>query len=221
MDQLELRMQLEWRRLQLAPPKSSRLESLNMTLSGTIPPQLGHLSFLVSLDLTSNLFVGALPPELSLLLHLKFMSLRLNNFTGDMPPLFGQLPKLEYLNLRNNSFTGSILKSLSNLTNIEIGSLTSLQRLYISGNNLNDTLPHEIGSLESLVDFGAESNQIGDSVDFNVFINMSSLQTLLLWRKKFIGNFSRDVGNLTILTSLPLHENYLTGFIPPELGRLY
>ncbi|XP_047964983.1 LRR receptor-like serine/threonine-protein kinase EFR [Salvia hispanica] len=317
--------------------RHQRVAALNlsyMSLSGTIPPQLGHLSFLVSLDLTSNLFVGALPPELSLLHRLKFISLLLNNFTGDIPALFGQLPKLEYLNLRNNSFTGSIPKCLSNLTNLqfldltynflngeipqelgrlqslqflrvqfnrlsgaiplaifnistlvsialtsnelsgslptdmchnlrnldrillsqnhltgpiptnfsrcsqlrslsisynsfsgqipaEIGSLTSLQHLYIGGNNLNGTLPHEIGNLESLVVFGAESNQIGGSVDFNVFMNMSSLQTLLLWRNKFIGNLSRDVGNLTMLTSLQLHENYLTGLIPPELGKLY
>ncbi|XP_057794955.1 probable LRR receptor-like serine/threonine-protein kinase At3g47570 [Salvia miltiorrhiza] len=306
----------------------------NMALSGTIPPQLGHLSFLVSLDLTSNHFHGDLPQELSLLRRLKFISLRLNNFTGDIPPLFGRFPKLEYLSLRNNSFIGSIPKSLSNLTNLqfldltsnslsgeipkelgrlkslrnlvvqfnrlsgaipsavfnisslvslaltgnelsgrlptdmcpnlplldrillsenqlsgpiptnfsqcpqlkslslsynsfsgqipaEIGYLTSLQRLYLGANSLNGTLPHEIGNLQSLVDFGVERNQIAGSVDFSIFMNMSSIQTLILWRNKFTGNLSKDVRNLTMLTSLQLHENYLTGHIPTEVGQLY
>ncbi|XP_047950290.1 uncharacterized protein LOC125195998 isoform X3 [Salvia hispanica] len=48
----------------------TRVAALNlsyMNLSGSIPPQLGQLSFLASLDLTSNLFSGALPHELSFL----------------------------------------------------------------------------------------------------------------------------------------------------------
>ncbi|XP_057799483.1 receptor kinase-like protein Xa21 [Salvia miltiorrhiza] len=306
----------------------------NMALSATIPPQLGHLSFLVSLDLSNNLFYGDLPHQLSLLRRLKFISLRLNNFTGDIPPMLGQLPKLEYLNLRNNSFIGSIPKSLSNLTNLqvldlsfnslsgeipkeigrlqslqtlvvqfnhlsgaipsaifnistlvtialrdnelsgslltdmcnnlpflggiylsynqlsgaiptnlsqcsrlevlslsynsfsgeipsEIGYLTSLQILALGGNNLNGILPHEIGHLQSLVTFAAEDNKIAGSIHFNIFMNMSSLQTLLLWRNKFTGNLSRDVGNITMLTELYLSENHFTGLIPTEFGQLY
>ncbi|XP_057797616.1 probable LRR receptor-like serine/threonine-protein kinase At3g47570 [Salvia miltiorrhiza] len=315
--------------------RHQRVAALNlsyMSPSGTIPPQLGNLSFLVSLDLTSCLFSGALPHQLSLLRRLKFISLRLNNFTGDIPPLFGQLPKLEYLNLRNNSFTGYIPKSLSNLTNLqfldlssnslsgeipqelgrlqslqnlwiesnhlsgaipsaifnisslmkigltynelsgslptdmcsnlpflawillsfnqlsgsiptnlsqcsrlerlglsynsfrgqipsEIGYLTSLVALALGGNNLNGRLPYEIGNLQSLVGFGVENNQIGGSVDFNIFMNMSSLQTLYLWRNNFTGNLSRDIGNLTMLINLNLSYNNFTGVIPREIGQ--
>ncbi|XP_057803801.1 receptor kinase-like protein Xa21 [Salvia miltiorrhiza] len=306
----------------------------NMALSATIPPQLGHLSFLVSLDLTNNLFHGDLPQELSLLRRLKFISFRLNNFTGDIPPMLGQLPKLEYLSLRNNSFIGSIPKSLSNLTNLQlldlsynslsgeipkefgrlqslqtlavqfnrlsgaipsaifnistlvaialrdnelsgslpidmcrnlpflvlirlsrnrlsgaiptnlsqcsgleelslsynsfrgeipsdIGYLTSLQFLALGGNNLNGILPHEIGHLQSLVTFAAQRNEIAGSIDFSIFMNMSSLQNIYLWRNKFTGNLSRDVGNITMLTNLYLYENHFTGLIPTEFGQLY
>ncbi|XP_057803782.1 receptor kinase-like protein Xa21 [Salvia miltiorrhiza] len=312
----------------------SALNLSNMALSGTIPPQLGNLSFLVSLDLSNNHFYGDLPHQLSLLRRLKFISFRLNNFTGDIPPMFGQLPKLEYLNLRNNSFIGSIPKSLSNLTNLqfldlrsnslsgeipkefgrlqslqtlyvqfnrlsgaipsaifnistlvvialrdnelsgslptdicsnlpfltmlslsqnqlsgaiptnlsqcsrlevlglsrnsfsgeipsEIGYLTSLRELALGANNLNGILPHEIGHLQSLVAFGAERNEIAGSINFNIFINMSSLQILFLGRNKFMGNLSWDVRNITMLTNLDLSETHFTGLIPTEFGQLY
>ncbi|XP_057799474.1 receptor kinase-like protein Xa21 isoform X1 [Salvia miltiorrhiza] len=318
----------------LRHPRVAALNLSNMALSGTIPPQLGRLSFLVSLNLKSNFFHGDLPQELSLLRRLKFISFRLNNFTGDIPPMLGQLPKLEYLSLSNNSFIGSIPKSLSNLTNLqfldltynslsgeipkefgrlqrlqilavqynrlsgaipsaifnistliymafidnelsgslptdmcrnlpflteiyvsynqlsgeiptnisqcsrlerldlsynsfsgeipsEIGYLTSLQGLALASNNLKGILPHEIGHLQSLVTFAAGENEIAGSIDFNIFINMTSLQNIYLNRNKFTGNLSRDVGNITMLTELYLSENHFTGLIPTEFGQLY
>lgn len=72
-------------------------------------------------------------------------------------------------------------------------------------------LPRGIGNLEGLIVFAVEGNQIEGSIDFNIFKNMSSLQTLLLWRNRFTGNLSREFGNLTMLTSLELAENRLTG----------
>lgn len=72
-------------------------------------------------------------------------------------------------------------------------------------------LPHEIGNLQSLVYFGAENNRIEGSFPFDVLINISSLQTLILWRNKFTGSLSRDAANLTMLTSLELMENFFVG----------
>ncbi|XP_057803831.1 LRR receptor-like serine/threonine-protein kinase EFR [Salvia miltiorrhiza] len=82
-------------------------------------------------------------------------------------------------------------------------------------------LPHEIGHLQSLVTFGAERNEIAGSIDFNIFMNMSSLQNINLGRNKFTGNLSRDVGNITMLAYLDLSESHFTGLIPTEFGQLY
>ncbi|XP_057799506.1 receptor kinase-like protein Xa21 [Salvia miltiorrhiza] len=82
-------------------------------------------------------------------------------------------------------------------------------------------LPHEIGYLQSLLTFAVERNEIAGSIDFNIFMNMSSLQTLGLGRNKFTGNLSRDVGNITMLTNLDLQDNHFTGLIPIEFGQLY
>lgn len=71
-------------------------------------------------------------------------------------------------------------------------------------------LPHEIGNLQNLVLFAVEKNGIEGSLDFNVFMNMSSLKILNLGRNKLTGNLPR-VGNLTTLTRLGLSENYFIG----------
>ncbi|KAL8045720.1 hypothetical protein ABFX02_08G133100 [Erythranthe guttata] len=82
--------------------RHNRVTAVNisyMGLSGTIPPQLGNLSFLVSLDFSFNLFGGVLPQQLSFLHRLKFISFRVNNLSGQIPPWLGFLTKLEHLSL--------------------------------------------------------------------------------------------------------------------------
>lgn len=76
---------------------------------------------------------------------------------------------------------------------------------------MTGTLPHEISNLQSLLVFAVEGNKIEGSVDFNIFMNMSSLQYLLLWRNKFTGKLSSDIGNLTTLTDFEVAENNMTG----------
>ncbi|XP_057803796.1 probable LRR receptor-like serine/threonine-protein kinase At3g47570 [Salvia miltiorrhiza] len=82
-------------------------------------------------------------------------------------------------------------------------------------------LPHEIGHFQNLVTFDAGHNEIAGSIDFNIFMNMSALQTIYLGHNKFAGNLLRDVGNITMLTELYLQENHFTGLIPAEFGQLY
>lgn len=86
-----------------------------------------------------------------------------------------------------------------------------LEIIYFFFNFLTGRLPPEIGNLHQLVDFGVYNNRIEGPIDFNIFMNMSSLQDLQLWRNHFIGNLPRDIGNLTMLTFLGLTENNLTG----------
>ncbi|XP_047949356.1 probable LRR receptor-like serine/threonine-protein kinase At3g47570 [Salvia hispanica] len=280
-----------------------RVAALNlsyMNLSGSIPPQLGQLSFLASLDLTSNLFSGALPHELSFLhsfvgsipkslsnlTSLEFLNLNYNSLSGEIPKELGRLENLDSLYISWNHLFGAIPSAIFNLSKLvsigftgnelsgslptdmctnlpflvqiyfsknqlsgaiptnlshcselqllslsynsftgqipaEIGYLTALHTLFLGGNYLNGTLPAEIGNLHNLVFFAVEKNQIGGSFPFSIFMNMSSLQELTLWRNKFTGNLSKEVGNLTMLIELSISENYMTGIIPTEIGQLY
>ncbi|XP_057803834.1 probable LRR receptor-like serine/threonine-protein kinase At3g47570 [Salvia miltiorrhiza] len=136
-----------------------------------------------------------------------------NQLSGAIPTNLSQCLRLEVLGLSYNSFSGEIPS--------EIGYLTSLQNLALGGNNLNGILPHEIGHLQSMVTFSVQDNKIAGSIDFNIFMNMSSLQNIYLHRNKFTGNLTRDVVNITMLIELELDENHFTGLIPTEFGQLY
>lgn len=107
----------------------TRLAIQNMGLEGTIPPEIGNLSFLVSLNLNGNLFHGNIPKEIGNLARLKELDLRLNTIDGELPPSLGQCSKLEHLLLSYNSFLGQIPG--------EIGNLTQLEELDLANNYLN------------------------------------------------------------------------------------
>ncbi|XP_070019624.1 LRR receptor-like serine/threonine-protein kinase FLS2 [Nicotiana sylvestris] len=88
-----------------------------MGFTGTIPPQLGNLSFLISLDLSYNNFQGELPPEFTRLEKLRAVDLSFN-FTREIPKFLGDLQDLQIFTIENNSFSWFIPYSISNMKNL-------------------------------------------------------------------------------------------------------
>ncbi|KAJ1394889.1 Leucine-rich repeat-containing N-terminal, plant-type [Sesbania bispinosa] len=69
-----------------------RVRTLNlgeMGLNGTIPSELGNLTFLIELDIGGNSFHGELPQQLVHLRRLKSLNLSYNEFSGDVPTWIG------------------------------------------------------------------------------------------------------------------------------------
>ncbi|KAK0578742.1 hypothetical protein LWI29_015517 [Acer saccharum] len=98
-----------------------RVTVLNISyfgLAGTIPPQLGNLSFLQVLAIGNNSFFGSLPDELAQLRRLKRINFMFNSFHIEIPSWFGTLSKLQYLFLNNNNLVGTIPLSLGNLSSL-------------------------------------------------------------------------------------------------------
>ena len=54
------------------------LDISNLGLTGTIPPQLGNLSFLALISINNNNFYGSLPYELTRLQRLKYINFNYN-----------------------------------------------------------------------------------------------------------------------------------------------
>ncbi|KAK2980322.1 hypothetical protein RJ640_023737 [Escallonia rubra] len=108
----------------------------NMGLTGTIPEEVGSLTYLTSFNISNNTFNGTLPRELGLLQRLQSINLRANKLSGSIPAEIGNLTKLEELDFGVNDFTGEIPASIFNIS--------SLQRLSLRNNSLVGTLPADM-----------------------------------------------------------------------------
>ncbi|CAI9111766.1 OLC1v1012079C2 [Oldenlandia corymbosa var. corymbosa] len=208
----------------------------NMGLSGTIPPHLGNLSFLVSLDISGNDFHGELPEELSHLQRLKVLFFRNNNYYGEIPSWIGSLHQLQFLSLRNNSFVGNIPTSISNLTNLQhlwlsftsvqgsipksFGNLQNLKELVMVSNEISGPIPHEIFNISSLEFIALSNNSLSGSLPSSICNHLKKLVWLDLSTNKLNGQIPSGVSQCAELDLLSLSFNHFDGFIPKEIGSL-
>ena len=125
--------------------ESGRVTAVSLSahnLIGSIPPDLGRLTHLETLNLQRNTLAGPIPPELANLDSLRTLFLALNRLTGRIPAELGNLANLEDLRLRGNGLTGPIPPELGNLRN--------LQRLGLNQNLLTGPIPPDFLGLERL-----------------------------------------------------------------------
>ncbi|CAL2225860.1 unnamed protein product [Prunus armeniaca] len=214
-----------------------RVSVLNLSymgLSGTIPPPLGNLSFLVELDLRNNSFHGTLPKELSYLRRLKLISFISNNFMGSIPSWFGSFSKLQNFYLYGNQFSGSIPTTIFNLSTLqvldlganklsggipkEIRNLTMLKEIYLDSNKFNE-IPKEIGFLDHVEGLFVQNNALKGPVPVVVF-NMSSLNMLILYGNNLSGGLPDNIcQHLPSLQILNLGRNQFDGPLPSKLWQ--
>ena len=130
--------------------------SSNPNLSGSIPRELGSLTNLVNLSLTSNNLSGEIPRELSNPTNLSQLALSGNNLSGSIPRELGSLTSLVNLFLGINNLTGEIPRELGNLTNLET--------LVIARNNLTGEMPRELGGLTNLESLDVRENNLTGAI---------------------------------------------------------
>ncbi len=121
-------------------------------LRGPIPPDLGRLSGLTSLNLRANALTGQIPPELGNLAGLDELWLDGNALAGPIPPELGSLSGLTSLSLSGNRLDGPIPP--------ELGNLAGLEGLWLDGNRLEGPIPSELGSLASLRGLSLSGNEL-------------------------------------------------------------
>ncbi|KAJ6813186.1 putative LRR receptor-like serine/threonine-protein kinase isoform X1 [Iris pallida] len=215
-----------------------RVVSLKLTsfdLVGTIPPHLANLTFLRTIDLSSNHFHGMIPQELSRLSRLQNLNLgdnllngiipselsrcvglqtinmSYNMLRGYIPSEFGSLPSLYRLHLTNNSITGQVPSSLANAS--------SLNYISLSYNPLSGGIPPSLGKLPVLKVLALGGNNLEGSIPPSLW-NLSSLEYLGLGFNQLKGSLPQDLGQtLPHLKYLLTYSNKMDGSIPLSLSN--
>ena len=196
----------------------SELRSLQLGengLTGEIPPELGNLTNLETLQLEGNLLSGRIPPELGNLANLKVLALgdlySGNRLSGEIPPALGNLVNLEVLHIDGNQLSGAIPP--------ELGNLTGLKSLSLRWNRLTGEIPPELSNLTNLERLSLQGNQLSGEIPLELG-DLTGLKSLSLDGNQLSGEIPPKLGNLTGLKSLALQGNQLSGEIPPELGNM-
>ncbi|PQP96462.1 putative LRR receptor-like serine/threonine-protein kinase [Prunus yedoensis var. nudiflora] len=186
-----------------------RVTALNLSymgLTGTIPPHLGNLSFLVELHFRNNSFhawFGSLS-------KLQAFSIFGNQFSGSIPVAIFNLSALQVINMDNNQLSGSIPR--------EIGNLTMLKVIRLDDNNFKE-IPNEIGTLDQVESLSVQSNTLTGPVSMGVF-NMSSLTTLSLYGNNLNGGIPDNIcQHLPKIQELFLGLNQFDGPLPSKLWQ--
>jgi Leucine-rich repeat (LRR) protein len=202
-------LSLRYQSLTSLPPEIGQLTNLqsldiSMNSISELPQEIENLSKLTSINFTDN-ELKRVPPELGLLKKLETLHLYKNKLTT-LPNEIGQLTQLREIRLHWNQ-----LESLPP----EIGLLTRLEILFLPDNQLRE-LPQQIGHLQALVELNVAKNCLAElHPSISRLINLSRL----VLDHNQISILPKDIGQLSCLTELSIEENHLTT-LPSELGML-
>ncbi|KAJ7968529.1 Leucine-rich receptor-like kinase family protein [Quillaja saponaria] len=185
------------------------LNYLNLShagFSGMVPPQIGNLTNLHSLDLQNSYFYE---PEFYVdnlhwlhgLSPLKYLDLGYVNLNkaSDWLLSLNTLSSLSTLHLSNCE-----LDQIPSLENVNFTSLTTID---ISHNNFNSLIPNWMFNLTRLESLSS-------------FFQFHSLMSLDLSDNQFSGSLTDKIGSFKSLYNLGLQDNLISGPIPLTIGEL-
>ncbi|KAG8662364.1 LRR receptor-like serine/threonine-protein kinase RPK2 [Manihot esculenta] len=134
------------------------LDVSNNHIVDFIPPSVGEMVSLVSLNLSWNFLQGQIPTSISQIKGLKYLSLAGNKMNGSIPYSLGESWSLEVLDLSSNMLSGEIPKSLVNLKN--------LTALLLNDNKLSGQIPSGLANVTMLSAFNVSFNNLSGPLPF-------------------------------------------------------
>ncbi|RVW18662.1 LRR receptor-like serine/threonine-protein kinase EFR [Vitis vinifera] len=192
-----------------APQQSvSAINLSNMGLEGTIAPQVGNLSFLVSLDLSITTFMDLFlrilvpyrPPFSTYLLCSILVSPIITSL-GVFPWICATPIKAQELNLSSNHLSGKIPTGL--------GQCIKLQVISLAYNDFTGSIPSGIGNLVELQRLSLRNNSFTGEIPSNLS-HCRELRVLSSSFNQFTGGIPQAIGSLCNLEELYLAFNKLT-----------
>ncbi|RCV04938.1 hypothetical protein SETIT_1G041400v2 [Setaria italica] len=224
-----------WEGVECSRTRPERVVALNLSgqaLDGQISPSLGNLSYLASINLSTNSFSGQIPP-LGYLHKLKFLDLKYNSLQGNIPDAVTNCSNLQGLYLAGNFLVGEIPKKVALLSNLlhlwlhsnyltgtippELGNITTLRQVILQTNQLHGSIPEQLGKLSNMSDLMLGGNRLSGRIP-EALLNLSSLQQLAMPVNMLHGPLPSKIGDfLPNLRILFLGVNMLGGHIPESL----
>ncbi|RZR78409.1 hypothetical protein BHM03_00003739 [Ensete ventricosum] len=198
------------------PPSIGRLVSLHTLnlhcnfFDGSFPAELGNLSTLESLTLAYNPFASPrIPVEFGNMTRLRYLWMTQANLVGEIPEALGRLAELEHLGLALNGLSGSIPAA--------IWSLEKLTTLYLYDNKLTGEISGKIAAL-NLEEIDVSMNRLTGLIP-EEFVKLGNLRILFMYYNRLSDEIPRGIGLLRDLRDVRLFDNHLVGVLPPELGQ--
>ncbi len=205
-DQRKLR---DWEGVRLYSGRVTDLDLYRKEIRGTLPPHLGELTALETLQLYWNEFSGPIPGEFARLRALRHLDLGFNELSGPIPRWIGQLRHLDFLRLSQNGFTGPIPR--------EIVRLRGLRTLLLEQNRLTGEIPAVFGELPELDWLSLDFNRLSGLVPEELG-KLSRLRALSLSYNQLYGSLPWELHRPFAdgrLGSLRYSGNAIDGFAPP------
>ena len=144
------------------------------SLTGTVPSQLRFWNFLETLDLHGNQLRGTLPLDHPFWASLATVDLAENFFVGTLPTFIGRFSRLSKLFLHDNLLDGNVPS--------EFGRLMNLRYPLLDQNSI-ENMPSEIGLLRNVEAVMLAANRLVSSIP-------SELGLLKRMRKQYVPSFA-------------------------------
>ncbi|CAL9115692.1 unnamed protein product, partial [Musa textilis] len=221
-------------------------------INGSLPSFFCHMQSLEVLDLSNNHLTGEVPVcHNSFPTSLQSLHLNNNNLSGTIPSFLKHCNQLVILDFGDNKLSGRIptwigqkllsLKVLSLRSNLlydtipmNIANLTSLQVLDLSSNNLFGSLPLSLGNFSAMVkiqnvtwsmlhtDYYYQESLVliikGSTVEYRTILSL--VTSIDLSNNHLSGEIPKELTKLLGLRFLNLSRNHLTGRIPETIGDM-
>ncbi|KAL3719941.1 hypothetical protein ACJRO7_004862 [Eucalyptus globulus] len=190
------------------------LDLMNQKLIGTIPPDIGNLTFSRAIDLSANQLRGNIPEEFGRLFRLKRLNLSYNELGGEIPRNLSSCEGMQVLYLLSNQLSGRIPDELQYLVERE------LIKFVVAKNNLIGEIPSWLGNGSSLASLQLQENNLRGRIPAELG-SISRLEILHLGLNNLIGHIPSSIYNLTSLISFGVSLNSLHGEIPLEIVNYF
>ncbi|KAM3336168.1 hypothetical protein ACQJBY_030253 [Aegilops geniculata] len=191
--------------------KLTSLQLFDCYSSQTMPPLIGNLTNLTSLEMISCDFLGQTAPSIGNLNKLTSLRIFGCYFSVTIPSLIGNLKELRILEISYSGLPGAITT--------DIGHLSKLTALVLRGSSFSGRIPSTIDNLTQLIYVDLSENELTGEVPTSLFTSPAILKLDLSFNQ--LSGLIQEFDTLySQLRSVSLKQNKISGHLPSSFFHL-